>query len=103
MKLEELTSIDQLTDFLAGTQAVAFSALSDKDAHYMRLPRQGQGVALRYLMRISVRMWRLSVVRGLKRPLALLPEPSSCISRGARWWPTACAQARNALTIPRRP
>ncbi len=32
MKLEGLTSIDRLTDFLAGTQAVAFSVVIDKDA-----------------------------------------------------------------------
>ena len=31
MKLEDLVSIDQLVDFLSGTQAVAFSVLSDKD------------------------------------------------------------------------
>ena len=34
MKLEDLTSIDQLTDFLSGTQTVAFSVISDKDACY---------------------------------------------------------------------
>ena len=34
MKLEDLTTIDQLTDFLSGTQVVAFSVISDKDACY---------------------------------------------------------------------
>ena len=34
MKLEDLMTIDQLVDFLAGTQAVAFSVISDKDARY---------------------------------------------------------------------
>jgi len=34
MKLEELKTIDQLSAFLSGTQAVAFSVLSDKDARY---------------------------------------------------------------------
>ena len=34
MKLEDLTTIDQLVDFLSGTQAVAFSVISDKDACY---------------------------------------------------------------------
>ena len=29
MKLEDLTTIDQLVDFLSGTQAVAFSLISD--------------------------------------------------------------------------
>jgi transposase InsO family protein len=65
MKLEDLTTIDQLEDFLSGTQAVAFSVISDKDAcyhwiqgelvkfRYLRLSRQGKGVAIRYLMKIS--------------------------------------------------
>jgi len=34
MKLEDLKTIDQLTDFLSGTQAVAFSVISDTDACY---------------------------------------------------------------------
>jgi hypothetical protein len=34
MKLEDLTTIDQLVDFLSGTQAVVFSVISDKDAGY---------------------------------------------------------------------
>ena len=65
MKLEDLTTIDQLTDFLSGTQAVAFSVINDKDAgyrwiqgelvkfRYLKLPRQGKGVVIRYLMKIS--------------------------------------------------
>jgi len=65
MKLEDLTSIDQLVDFLSGTQAVAFSVISDKDAcyrwiqgelvkfRYLTLSRQGKGVVIRYLMKIS--------------------------------------------------
>ena len=65
MKLEDLTTIDQLTDFLSGTQAVAFSVISDTDACYrwiqgelvkfcyLKLPRQGKGVVIRYLMKIS--------------------------------------------------
>jgi len=65
MKLEDLTTIDQLVDFLAGTQAVAFSIISDKDAcyrwiqgelvrfRYLTLPRQRKGVVVRYLMKIS--------------------------------------------------
>ena len=65
MKLEDLTSIDQLTDFLSGTQAVVFSVLSDKDARYRwiqgelvkfryrQLSRHGKGVVIRYLMKIS--------------------------------------------------
>jgi transposase InsO family protein len=65
MKLEDLTTIDQLRDFLSGTQAVAFSVISDKDAcyrwiqgelvkfRYLKLPRQGKGVVIRYLMKVS--------------------------------------------------
>ena len=65
MKLEDLTTIDQLTDFRSGTQAVAFSVISDNDAccrwiqgellkfRYLKLPRQGKGVVIDYLMKIS--------------------------------------------------
>jgi transposase InsO family protein len=65
MKLEDLQTIDQLTDFLSGTQSVAFSIISDKDAcylwiqgelvkfRYLRLSRQGKGIVIRYLMKIS--------------------------------------------------
>ena len=65
MKLEDLTSIDQLTDFLSGTQAVVFSVISDKDAcyrwiqgelvkfRYRQLSHHGKGVVIRYLMKIS--------------------------------------------------
>lgn len=65
MKLDDLTTLDQLRDFLSGTQAVAFSAMSDKDAcyrwiqgelcrfRYAALPRHDKGVVVRYLMKIS--------------------------------------------------
>ena len=65
MKLEDLTTIEQLEDFLAGTQVVAFSVLSDKDAcyrwiqrelvkfRYLKLPRPGKGVVIRYLIKVS--------------------------------------------------
>lgn len=65
MKLEDLTTVDQLSDFLSGTQPVAFSTTSDKDAcyrwiqdelrrfHYRKLPRQSKGVVIRYLMKVS--------------------------------------------------
>jgi len=65
MKLEDLKTIDQLTDFLSGTQAVAFSVISDTDAcyrwiegelvkfRYLKRSRQGKGVVIRYLMKIS--------------------------------------------------
>jgi len=65
MKLEDLTTIDQLTHFLSGTQAVAFSVTNDKDAcyrwiqqalvkfRYLTLNRQGKGVVIRYLIKVS--------------------------------------------------
>ena len=34
MKLEDLKTITQLTEFLSGTQAVAFSIILDKDDCY---------------------------------------------------------------------
>jgi len=34
MKLDDLTTIDQLTHFLSEIQAVAFSVTNDKDACY---------------------------------------------------------------------
>ncbi len=65
MKLEELASIDQLTDFFTGTQAVVFSVISDTDARYQwirrewvkfryrQLSRHGKEVVTRYLMKVS--------------------------------------------------
>ena len=65
MKLDDLTTIAQLTDFLSGTQAVAFSVIDDKDAcyrwiqrelvrfRYLTLPRADKGVVMRYLMKVS--------------------------------------------------
>ncbi len=65
MKLEEVTTVDQLTDFLSGTQAVAFLVLGDKDTRYrwllgelikfryQTLSRGDKGVVVRYLMKVS--------------------------------------------------
>ena len=65
MKLEDLKTISQLTDFLSGTQAVAFSIILDKDARYRwvqgvlhkfryrKRGKQDKGVLIRYLMKIS--------------------------------------------------
>ncbi len=47
MKLEDLTTVDQLADFLAGTQAVVFLIISDKDASDHCI--QGELVKFRYL------------------------------------------------------
>jgi len=46
MKLEDLRTIKQLTDFLSGTHAVAFTLISDKDACYSWV--QGELVKFRY-------------------------------------------------------
>jgi hypothetical protein len=65
MKLEELITIAQLTDFLSGTQAVAFSVFGSKDEcyrflqtelarwGYLTLPRWDKGIVTRYLMKVS--------------------------------------------------
>ena len=65
MKLEDLATIDQLSEFLSGTQAVAFSIIQDKDAcyrwiqgtlhkfQYRKLGKRDKGILIRYLMKIS--------------------------------------------------
>ncbi len=65
MKLEEIETIEQLKDLLAGTQPVAFSVISDKATRYrwiqgelarfkyLTLPRQEKGIVIRYLMKLS--------------------------------------------------
>ena len=65
MKLEELTTIDQLVDFLSGTQAVAFSISSHKDEayrwiqrelirfNYLTRHRREKGILIQYLIKVS--------------------------------------------------
>ena len=65
MKLEDLKTIRQLTEFLSGTQAVAFSIILDKDDcyrwiqgvlykfQYRKLGKRDRGILIRYLMKIS--------------------------------------------------
>ena len=65
MKLQDLKTINQLTEFLSGTQAVAFSIISNKDDCYrwiqgvlrkfcyQRLGKPDKGILIRYLMKIS--------------------------------------------------
>ena len=65
MNLDNLTSIDQLAEFLSGTQTVAFSVLSSPAARYewvqktlvrfryLTLSRRHQGVVIRTLMKVS--------------------------------------------------
>ena len=65
MNLDNLTSIDQLTDFLSGTQTVAFSVLSSPAARYewvqktlvrfgyLTLRKPHQGIVIRVLIKVS--------------------------------------------------
>ncbi|MBL4681904.1 MAG: transposase family protein [Pseudomonadales bacterium] len=65
MKLKELTTINQLADFLSGAQSVAFTVVDNKDAcyrwiqgelakfSYMTLSKSDKGVVIQYLMKIS--------------------------------------------------
>jgi len=65
MKLDDLTTLSQLRDFLSGTQAVAFSVIGDKDTGYrwiqgelvrfgyLSCSRSDKGVVIRYLMKVS--------------------------------------------------
>lgn len=65
MNLDNLTSIDQLAEFLSGTQTVAFSVLSGPAARYewvqktlirfryLTLSRGDQGVVIRVLIKVS--------------------------------------------------
>lgn len=65
MKLQDLTTVDQLRDFLSGTRAVAFSVISDKDEcyrwlqaelirfRYLKSSREDKGVIMRYLIKVS--------------------------------------------------
>ena len=65
MNLDNLTSIDQLAEFLSGTQTVAFSVLSHPAARYewvqktlvrfryLTLSRPHQGVVIRVLIKVS--------------------------------------------------
>jgi transposase InsO family protein len=65
MKLQDLTTVDQLREFLSGTRAVAFSVISDRDEcyrwlqaelirfRYLKSSREDKGVIMRYLIKVS--------------------------------------------------
>ena len=65
MKTEELTTIEHLSNFLEGTQAVAFTISSDKDKRYRWLQRElvrfdylslnkpDKGIVIRYLLKVT--------------------------------------------------
>ena len=95
VKLEGLMTIDQLEDFLSGTQAVAFSVNSDKDACYrwipgeldkfwfLRLPRQGKRSGGGPLPDEDQRL------RPPAAHLAGLPittNQADCNAASVRWW-----------------
>ena len=65
MKLEELTTVAELSRFLEGTQAAAFSLSNDKDERYrwlqkkltrfdyLSLKKADKGIVIRYLLKVS--------------------------------------------------
>ena len=65
MKLDDLRSVDQLRDFLEGTQAVAFTVVTNKDERYQwmqrtlirfgyrQLSKADNGIVIRYRIKIS--------------------------------------------------
>jgi hypothetical protein len=65
MKLEELATIEQLTDLLSGTQAVAFSVLGSKDEGYQWIQKE--------LVR-----WRYLQLRRANRSRHRATTPCSC-------------------------
>ena len=78
MNANELTSIDQVRSFLAGTQRVAFTVAGDKQGrydwvrrtlakfHYLGCSKADKGVLMRYLMKVSGYS-RAQVKRLIKR------------------------------------
>lgn len=65
MTLDDLTTVDQLREFLSGTQAVAFAVIGNKDTsyhwiqgelvrfRYLSCSRSDKGIVIRYLMKVS--------------------------------------------------
>ncbi len=92
MKLTDLRTIEQLREFLSGTQAVAFSVISDKDAcyrwiqrglvkfPYLTLSRQGKGLVIGYLMKISGYSRQ-----QLTRLIASTARPAECSAASGLW------------------
>ncbi len=78
MKLEELTTIEQLSQFLNGTQAVIFTISTVKSERYkwiqhelirfdyMALNRSHKGTVIRYLIKIT-RYSRQQITRLIKQ------------------------------------
>ena len=65
MKLDNLTSVAQMQDFLKGSQAVAFAVATNKDERYQfverllnrfaypRLKRREKGIVIRFLQKVT--------------------------------------------------
>lgn len=65
MKLDNLKTIEQMTSFLNGSQAIAFTVASSKDERYkfvedvlrqfgyIRLKRYDKGVVIKFLIKVS--------------------------------------------------
>lgn len=78
MKLEELATIEQLSQFLSGTQAVIFKLNTGKAERYQwiqhelirfcycQLTKADKGVVIRYLMKVS-RYSRQQITRLIKQ------------------------------------
>ena len=94
MNANELTSIDQVRDFLSGTQRVAFEVAGDKQSRYDWIRRTlvkfnysgcgkaDRGVLIRYLMKVSGYS-RAQVKRLIKRYRETGElTPRQCTARG---------------------
>jgi hypothetical protein len=98
MKLEELASITQMSAFLSGTQAVAFSVLSNKEAcyrwvqaelikfHYLTLSKQDSGVVIQYLMKVTGYSRQQSTRLTNQYPKNGSPGRKGCTQPACRHW-----------------
>jgi hypothetical protein len=65
MKIDNLKSIKQVEDFLAGSQAIAFSVATSKDERYQfvekilkqfryqQLKRREKGIAIQFIIKVT--------------------------------------------------
>ena len=115
MNANELTSIDQVRDFLAGTQRVAFEVAGDKQSRYdwvrrtlvrfdyMRCNKADKGTLMDYLMKVSG--YSLAQVKRLIKRYRETGglTPRQCTARGfARRYTKADIRLLAApVTLPR--
>ena len=94
MNLDNLTQIDQLAEFLSGTQTVAFSVLSSPAVRYewaqktlirfryRTLSRRDQGVVIRVLIKVSGYLLRPALIATQRPDLFYVkqerPSRASC-------------------------